>query len=319
MIVFRTGLLFLILFATPVQTFAIDTHEELFNAVQSCISVLGEREIDDAQTVNLHCPRLGEQLQNSFLGETSFDDRFAKLTYREVLDIEKLFAARINPEPARVSFLYTNLDQFLSDTLVVDANAKKIGWWERFLAWLEDKIRTQDDADLKWLEDILKALTFSEETRKFILYGSFAIIVLLALSIVVNELKAGGLFRRRTRSRLSTSSQTSAGSNMTDVELLTTDSIQKMPQQMQPQALLSMCIDQLIRCGKLPDDRSRTNREFLKLFGSGGNQTVTRSFQDLVERAERSLYGGEQLSAEALARCFEESNRLLGLPAKSNA
>jgi len=311
-LIVRTGLLFLILVAAPVQVFAINSDGELTTAIQNCTKLLVAEDLDNPGAVNSFCPQLRDKLHNSFLGAVTFDGRFADLTYRELLDIQKLLAARLEPVPTRISFSYTNLDQILSDTLVVGANAKKLSWWDKFLAWLEEKLRTQDSTDLKWLEDILKALTFSEETRKFILYGSFAIIILLALAIVGNELKAGGIFRCRTRAKRSVDASVSTSTSNMSKALLTPESVQKLPQQMQPQALLNLCINHLIRSEKLPDDRSRTNREFLRLFGNTNNQNLAQSFRDLVERAERSLYGGEQLSSEALSECFERSRRLLG-------
>jgi len=314
--VVRTGLLFLILVTAPVQVFAVNPDKELLRAVQGCVVLLDDRETDASSAVNVFCPQLEEQLRNSFLGSVSVDDRFTILTYGELQDIQNVMVAKLNPTPSRVSISFADLDQILSDTLVVDASAKnKLGWWNKFLAWLEEKLRKKNDVDLKWLEDILKALSFSEETRKFIMYGSFATIILLALIIVTNELKAGGLYRRRTRTKRSADVLTSAALGNTSSELLTPDSIRKLPQQVQPQALLSSCINHFIRSGKLPDDRSRTNREFLKLFGNSNNQNAVQSFRELVERAERSVYGGEQLSSEVLSECFDESRRLLGTPA----
>jgi hypothetical protein len=78
--------------------------------------------------------------------------------------------------------------------------------------------------------------------------------------------------------------------------------------------LLNACIDHLTCSRRLPEVRSRTNREFLHHLLQSGDSAAP-GFDFLLRQAECVLYGGRRTDAQTLQKCRLEAAALLGMPA----
>ena len=81
--------------------------------------------------------------------------------------------------------------------------------------------------------------------------------------------------------------------------------------------LLNLCIDHLIRDRRLPEARSRTNREFLRHLLRCGD-SAARGFEYLLQQAECVLYGGWRIDAQTLRQCHLEAAALLETQVAAN-
>ena len=75
--------------------------------------------------------------------------------------------------------------------------------------------------------------------------------------------------------------------------------------------LLNVCIEYLIHRQRLPPAHSKTNREYLLHLTRNGDSAAT-GFEQLLQQAERILYGDRQIDADTLQRCHQQANTLLG-------
>jgi hypothetical protein len=138
-----------------------------------------------------------------------------------------------------------------------------------------------------------------------------AVILLLALSIVVNELRAANLtswWQRRSRTQ-----RTSRVSDATGAPRLTWKDVTNLPPGQQPAALLRLVLQELIDRGLLPDDKSLTNSEMLARLGAAARAHCA-PFSELATAADAVLFGGHAVVAAQLAPLHHAAQTIVGLP-----
>ena len=204
---------------------------------------------------------------------------------------------------------YSRLESILAEILDTHDRDRERNWWQRFLDWLRHRHQARDDGDLLWLEELLDRLTLSKTAAEHLAYGVSAVLILLAIALVVNEIRlarAGrvGLRSRRTRRGGQHETRPAAGDAGPGVRQLPP----RVPE------LLNFCIDHLIRNRRLPETRSRTNREFLRHLLHSGD-SAARGFDYLLQQAECILYGGRCIEAPTLEQCRLEATALIGTQA----
>ncbi len=289
------------------------SERQLYELFDDCISrqvrAVSAPGFDRPLDLEITCPSLGGALGESPLGKWIRPTPGGDMTLDQLVDLRHLVARMSPPEETNWTLNYSGLDALLAQTLVRKEGGDELGWWDRFLAWLEGLIREQDDADVRWLLRLLQALTPSAETAKFILYGSLVTLVLVAVGIVFNELRAAGIvkvFRQRSHRRVSMeSADTGAGASV-----LSPQGIRRLALVQQPAALLKLCIDQLICEHRLPDDKSLTNREFCLYLRSQHHEIAVR-FTKLADYAERSVYGGGKVDQSIVDQRYSDADALL--------
>jgi hypothetical protein len=218
-----------------------------------------------------------------------------------------LHGAQASPENS-LPLDYSRLVPILADTLDGTDHHLERSWWRRLLDWLRRRHRTRDDGDLRWLEELLDSLTLPKTAAEYLAWGVAAMLILLATAMVINEIRAARAgrpaLRSRTTARSRAPSARAAGGAGPGAQQLPG----KAPE------LLNRCIDHLIRVRRLPDCRSRTNREFLHHLRRGGDSAAP-GFEYLLQQAECVLYGGWRLDAPTLQQCRVAAAALLGVPA----
>lgn len=191
-------------------------------------------------------------------GFYAFSDQYEKYAALEVLDGSKLANVLQGldlPEPEPVSV------------------------WQRILDWLKQWWQSEDSEDYDWLERFIP----SETTLKIIMFVSIGLVVVLAIGIVVTELRLGLAHRRRTQNtRWSGESiQTSHGLSLEDV--------QAAPLAEQPGLLLRWLLEQLQASGLLGLRASLTHRD---ITAATANLDQGQSVAQVSSAAERATFGG---------------------------
>ncbi len=113
-------------------------------------------------------------------------------TPNQLQDLRALLVTYRSPPASVERFDFAALPELLARTLAVEPTPP-VSWWQRFKDWLTKKLRGSGKSDYRWLTEFLKSLDPPEWLADLILRASIAVILLLALAVVVNELRAANL------------------------------------------------------------------------------------------------------------------------------
>jgi hypothetical protein len=223
----------------------------------------------------------------------------------QLADLRHFLGGTFHPPESGRSMDYARLGSILAETLATEESERGQSWWQRLLHWLRQRQPQGGDADLHWLEAWLEKLTLSKTAAETLAYSLSALLILVAVGLVINEVRLARQGRpprrRRTTTRGALSEAAPAGAWRAGAQPLP----RRVPE------LLNVCIEYLIRNQRLPEVRSRTNREFLRHLLHTGD-CAAQGFGRLLHQAEYALYGDRQIDPQTLQQCRREAATLLG-------
>lgn len=229
-------------------------------------------------------------------------------TPNQLRDLHALLGSLQNPHPGVEQFDFAQLHELLARTLETEPKPP-VSWWQRFKDWLAQKLRGSAESDYRWLTEFLKSLDPPEWLRDLLLRLSVALVLLLALAVVVNELRAAeprSWLRGRSRRQRAAAMPPAAGASR-----LAWKDVIELPAARQPAALLRLALAALIERGLLPDDGSLTNRELLVRLGTTGS-AHTGPFTELAAAADSVLFGNRAVVAAQLASLHHAAQAIVG-------
>ncbi len=187
-------------------------------------------------------------------------------------------------------------------------------WFERFKRWLRSKLERRSDSSDSWLTRWLDDVDIPSAVGRAFLLAAIVLIIGLTIVVIVNELRAAGVFRKRRRTQdpesIAGNVAVAAGEDPADLDA--------MPVDRKAQVLLRMLVKTLVQSGRLRTERSLTHRELCARAAFDDAQQ-RESFRRVAALAERTVYGvGEVSAAEvdpvvAAARALDA--QLRGAPA----
>jgi hypothetical protein len=198
------------------------------------------------------------------------------------------------------------------DSLRAQESERPPGWFERFKRWLRSMLEPQGGNQDDWLSRWLQETKIPNLVWTGILYVALAMLLGLTIFIIVNELRAAGLFRRRKTQpdEFAGGIVAAAGDAAADFDTLAVDRKASM--------LLRMLVATLIRSGRLRTERSLTHRE-LCARARFDDARQRESFQRVAALAERTVYGSSEVPAEEVepivAAARDLDAQLRGAPA----
>jgi len=167
-------------------------------------------------------------------------------------------------------------------------------WWERFTRWLESWLRQGKDAQApNWLIKLLQSIP--PEVARAVGWALLAALVIGLAAIVIVELRAAGVFRRRDGVRPGLVAGVAAPPVPNGAQPGLAE-IARLPLRDQPAALLQLAIRLLIARQLLPADSSLTNGELLAVLQARAPAESPR-FRRLARAAEAAVYGSIEPSA----------------------
>ena len=83
------------------------------------------------------------------------------------------------------------------DSLQAQEPERPLGWFERFKRWLRSMLERRGGSSDNWLSRWLEEADVSDVVAKGILFVALALILGLTIFVIVNELRAAGVFRER--------------------------------------------------------------------------------------------------------------------------
>lgn len=178
------------------------------------------------------------------------------------------------------------------------------GWWGRFKRWLRELLTPQPRNDSSWWRRLLGDASIDQDALRLVAGLVIALLVVIALAVVLNELRVAGLLRRSAGSlvRPGIGAATRGGLSLSDVEAAEPGA--------QPALLLELITARLAAQDRLPPARAFTVRELTERVrlpdGAGRGQLA-----DLAGVSEQVRYAGVEVPAPVLSAALRAGRELL--------
>lgn len=199
------------------------------------------------------------------------------------------------------------------DSLRAQTEERPLTWFERFKRWLRAILERPESSQDNWFTRWLDNAKISDFVASVILYVALALILGLTIFVIVNELRAAGVFSGRRKSE----HDSIAGGAAATAEDAAAE-FDSLSAQRKASMLLRMLVATLIQSGRLRTERSLTHRE-LSARARFDDARQRESFQRVATLAERTVYGSGEIPAEEIepivAAARDLDAQLRGAPA----
>lgn len=296
--------------ADPAAGAVVAAHDSIARCIETATGEeLGLAELEEA------CPGLEHALTESgyvgFVGETEIE----QLTTYSLADL-RYFIERYRSSPEGETSPAHDVSQLASvlDALEAEQRTDRPPTlMERFKRWLNGLINRQQQEQDPWLVNWLRDLDISERIVRGIVYGSILLIIAIALGVIVNELRAAGVFRRRGRRLAAVPVESDGGLDLSHATLADLDRVAASDR---PALLLRVLVNTLVNTGRLRAEKSLTHRE-LGTRAAFDAVDQRQSFNRVAALGERMLYGHRDVPADEVDAVIETGRALerqLNLP-----
>ncbi|MBV8876343.1 MAG: hypothetical protein JO158_01430 [Gammaproteobacteria bacterium] len=205
--------------------------------------------------------------------------------------------------PARAAPRIEHLASVLAAVTHIDQGAGR-SWWQRLKDWLHGLIATHPQADDAWLSRWLTRLNVSTSVTELIGWSALAVVVALAASIIVNELRLAGVLRRPAHRPGARAEQPDS------VRSAALADIERAPAEEQPRLLLELIALRLAAQQRLAPTRALTARELERQARLPG-EAARAWLAELVAVCERVRFAAGGVTGASLAGALQSGRRLL--------
>jgi hypothetical protein len=253
----------------------------------------------DAETIGLtaleeECPGPTRALEQSGylpLLATSMRDQLDVYDLADVRAVDDWYAQEDSQQGSAARELDVGTLGPILDSLRTQTPQRPLSWFERFKRWLRSMADRQQGESDNWLSRWLENAAVTEKVAIAILYIALALILGLTILVIVNELRAAGVFRQR---RADAADNIAPGKAAPDEDAAV--DLDSLPVDRKASMLLRMLVTTLVQSGRLRTERSLTHRE-LSARAAFDDARQRESFQRVAALAERTVYGSHEVSA----------------------
>jgi hypothetical protein len=299
----------LLVFIAPLQAAEPDSLATVRGAIDACTPRLDAQVDVGYERVAARCPDLARALERS--GVEQWLPQGWKET-RNNLSVGSLNELRsvVERELATQAPSHKPRVERLNEVLVSlgDQHRQGSGTWLRFKKWLHDLVDRRERAENEdWFDRMVSRVGISDALVEIVTYVALGAMVVLALTVVLNELKAAGLLGRRARSATDEDAE-----NLLSVRAVpTVGDIERAPMVERPRMLLELIAFKLTALKRLPPAGAMTVRELSGSVQLEAEQDRQR-LASLAFTAERARYAEGGVPAELLDSAYEQGRELLG-------
>lgn len=178
------------------------------------------------------------------------------------------------------------------------------GWWARLKHWLREILTAPPQDDSHWLRRLLGDVSMDRAMLRVIAALAIALLVVLAIAVVMNELRVAGLLRRRPGpAHLPGAGRAGRGGlRLSDVE--------GAEPRAQPALLLELIAARLAALDRLPPPRAFTVRELTRR-ALLADEAARARLAELAAVSERVRYAAGAVAAPALEAALRGGRELL--------
>ncbi|MDX1434112.1 MAG: DUF4129 domain-containing protein [Gammaproteobacteria bacterium] len=255
--------------------------------LRACLASLdasGEESIDLASRCP-HAARHVASASHAGLVEGLSGETVGREALRDLIALSESFAAPAHASAA-AGLDFAGLDALLDEVLIEEDT--DVGWWERFLQWLKSKLPEDSGADYDWIVDWLEDLDVPEWLTDLIYHGSVVALIVLALFVVANEVRASGILRRRWRRGRATRAATQEAAAQVAPRGL--DELAGLAPRARAAAVLALVVRHLAERGWIAERASLTTGE-LEREVARTRRALASPFHQLVAVVESVVYG----------------------------
>jgi hypothetical protein len=285
-------------------------------AIDDCIAQVDAEKLTGFAFITSHCPDLQLRLQSSDWAAwlpVGWQDRYyGRQTGRQggSHDVSMRALMALRTAVARELALHTDvrtpqvtvLRPILAD--VAARNPPPHGWWERMRSWLRALFAPEPKSGANWYERFGGHVSLSEALLEFVAYATFALIVILAGYIVVNEWRASGPQRRRTGGP-----STGGAAERQPMRPLTWHDVESAAPNERPRMLLELIAARLTAARRLPASRALTVRELMRAAELSDTADRER-LDELALASERVRFGLAEPAPAGFARALARGREL---------
>ena len=191
------------------------------------------------------------------------------------------------------------------------ADDEHSGWWARTRAWLRGIFAgTDETADEGWLGRMIGQSGVSQTVLELVSYGALGLVLMLAIVIVANELRVGGVWGGGGRRRLGARGPAEASEAVAGGVRLDWEGVRGSPVAQRLGLLLELVVARLNEVGGERLSRGLTARELLGAARLADERDRER-LRALVRASEWVRFSGGAVSEGEVAVVMEEGRRLL--------
>jgi hypothetical protein len=284
------------------------------DAIDACLKRLDPQVDVGFDRVAARCPELARRLQSSEWAQwlpRGWQQPGNELSAAGLKELRTLVARELALPPPAHRPDVAALAEILGR--LPGANDSDGGPWARFKAWLRELARPEPDSDPGWLGRMLGRLDPSQVALELLSDLALGAVVVLAIAIVLNELRLAGILRKRQRRSPRTTG--ASGSPATADSAAPGDpdawvQIRDAPPVERPGLLLDLIAKRLAQQQRLPRPEALTMRELTRA-AQLPDVTERTALADLAATAERVRFAPEAVPAERLEAAFQHGRRLL--------
>jgi hypothetical protein len=178
------------------------------------------------------------------------------------------------------------------------------GWWARFRRWLREILTAPPQDDSHWWRRLLGDLSTDRAMLRVVAGLAIALLLILALAVVMNELRVAGLLRRRVRSaRLPGAGRAARGASGVA-------GLDGAEPGAQPALLLELIAGRLAALDRLPPARALTVRELTRR-AQLADEAARARLAELASVSERVRYAAGAVAAPVLEAAVRGGRELL--------
>lgn len=261
-----------------------DSPRQVLDACIESLSpdVVGIEDMDEA------CPGLYDALDQLGVAALMPEGQGDLLTRYGLINLRAL-QERYEQPPERGQVGVDGVNTVLESLREPVKAERALSWYERVRRWLREKLDKQADQGNPWLRRWLDEHPMSETVRLSLFYGVMLLVVVLAVLIIVNEVRASRAGRRKSRGT----------ATALDAQLTFASSLMSVESRGQASALLRSLIATLVKTGRLHGAQSLTHRE-LTTRARFDDATQSESFRRITQLAEHEIFSGKETSDEVL-------------------
>lgn len=241
--------------------------------------VIGLEDMEEA------CPGLEDAIAALGIAPLLPENQHDLLTRDGLINLRKLLD-RYRQPPGREQVGVDSVQSVLESLREPAEVERSQSWYERFKRWLRETLDGKEQQANPWLRRWLDEHPVSEAVRLALFYGVMSLVVLLAILIVVNEVRAARTGRRKSKSVTPNAAGELAQSVPNVGSAAGADRLS---------AVLRKLIATLLETGRLQVAHSLTHRE-LMARARFDDSTQRESFQRVAQLAEREVFSGQALA-----------------------